>query len=248
MANTFNPTGLNPVRYLNGAPWNNQLQTYRIRSGYANNIFRGDPVIIGAPTGGTSGYILSLADFGGIATSAGYTAFRGQTEGNDTVQNTPIFGVFMGCSYTNPLGVNPIDPASPGRQYWPAGTQTLGNVDAIANVIVDPNVVYSIQGDNVTQTFSYNVLQYAGITFPGFGATPTNSLVTGSTQTGQSSAFVDMSTLSEVPVVGSATTALNLRLLNLALGTTAPGNQEGAVANIWEVIIQNHYFVARSPA
>lgn len=66
------PFGLQPRRYLNGAPWNGAVNTYNIASGYNTAIFTGDPVYLAAGTG------LILAAAG---------------DGN------PFIGVFQGCKY-----------------------------------------------------------------------------------------------------------------------------------------------------
>ena len=44
MANVSRINGLNPVKYLNGAAYNGQCNTYFIPSGNAVNTFVGDPV------------------------------------------------------------------------------------------------------------------------------------------------------------------------------------------------------------
>lgn len=46
MANTNTPTGLNPVRYLSGAPYNGAINYYSVAAGYATAIYIGDPVVI----------------------------------------------------------------------------------------------------------------------------------------------------------------------------------------------------------
>lgn len=57
MANANIPTGLNPVRYLSGAPYNGAVNVYSVAAGYATAIYIGDPVVdIG--TGQTIGGVL----------------------------------------------------------------------------------------------------------------------------------------------------------------------------------------------
>jgi len=46
MANSNAPTGLLPVRYRNGAPWNGQARTYYVPATDSTALFIGDPVII----------------------------------------------------------------------------------------------------------------------------------------------------------------------------------------------------------
>lgn len=45
MANAANPTGLNPVRYLSGAPYNGAANIYTALAGYGTAIYVGDPVV-----------------------------------------------------------------------------------------------------------------------------------------------------------------------------------------------------------
>lgn len=109
------PQGLQPRFYLSGANWNGALSEYQIVSGYATNLFSGDPVYCG--NGANDGAIV-------IATAG---------DGN------PLLGVFMGCKYINSAGVQVYSP------YWPASTATQGAVNATAFVVDDPNVIFDIQ-------------------------------------------------------------------------------------------------------
>lgn len=45
MANVNNPTGLSPVRYLSGAPYNGSPNAYSVAAGYGTAIYVGDPVV-----------------------------------------------------------------------------------------------------------------------------------------------------------------------------------------------------------
>jgi hypothetical protein len=45
MANANTPTGLNPVRYLSGAPYNGAVTLYSVAAGYGTAIYVGDPVV-----------------------------------------------------------------------------------------------------------------------------------------------------------------------------------------------------------
>lgn len=45
MANANIPTGLNPVRYLSGAPYNGAVNLYSVAAGYGTAIYIGDPVV-----------------------------------------------------------------------------------------------------------------------------------------------------------------------------------------------------------
>lgn len=69
------PYGLVPVKRLDGLPYAGATRQYRIASGYATSIYKGDPIKL--VTGGTVEFDTPDAAM------------------------TPI-GVFMGCSYTDP--------------------------------------------------------------------------------------------------------------------------------------------------
>lgn len=202
------PWGLVAVKTTTGATWNGQTSPYLIKSGYTSNIFKGDLVYLAG-----DGYIHNLFDLqqGQLITSQ-------------------AIGVFNGCSFVTSTATNPIDPASPGRPYWPAGTITLNAQDAIADIIDDPSVIYNIQSD------------IAGVPFNGVGNnatvvyTPFNGSITnpsGNFQTGQSSIV-----LSGI----GANLLSNLRILRFV---NAPGNLPGIPYNNVEVLIQNHSFVSR---
>lgn len=45
MANTNVPTGLNPVRYLGGNPYNGAVNYYSVAAGYGTAMYIGDPVV-----------------------------------------------------------------------------------------------------------------------------------------------------------------------------------------------------------
>lgn len=45
MANANAPSGLNPVRYLSGAPYNGAFNIYSVAAGYGTAIYVGDPVV-----------------------------------------------------------------------------------------------------------------------------------------------------------------------------------------------------------
>jgi len=227
MANTFGPFGLRPVSYLNGTPWNSQYdQSQTIASEYANNIFQGDAVTLDAARD-----VINLFD--GPADGA-FPA------GGLTVGKTPILGVFFGCQYTAPSGINGVDPAGP-KVFWSAGSKTVGGVRASCSLIIDPNVVYEIQADDAAVTGMANRYGYAGV-----GISDTGGIVDGTTNLGNSTMFLDSSTLAATPAAAANGQVLNLRLLGLAPGYA--GNGDGLPNNIWRVIIQNNFFNARNAA
>lgn len=116
---TNSPWGLTPVRYLNGAPWNGQMTAYRLLSGYATNLFSGDPVTPAAAVNGT----ITIA-----------------TAGHGAAANT-ILGAFYGVEYTNAQGV-PV-----WQKYWAANTVTFGAADAVVWVVDDPMVIFNVQAN-----------------------------------------------------------------------------------------------------
>lgn len=217
------PWGLQAIKTINGGTWNGQTSKYLIESGYPNNIFKGDLVYLGG-----DGYIHNLSDL----TVGGATPYT-------TAQ---AIGVFNGCSFTTPTSVNPIDPASPGRQFWPAGTVIPGGVPATCDIIDDPSVIYNVQSaggplgiignipfnaQGATASVAYSYVQGPPIS-------PTNP--SGNFQTGISSLVIDSAS------VGVAAN-LNLRILRFV-----PADQNSPIINFnnVEVIIQNHSFVTRS--
>lgn len=211
------PWGLMAIKTINGATWNGQTSSYLIKSGYASNIFKGDLVYLGG-----DGYIHNLADLqaGPLAT---YQAL----------------GVFNGCSFQTTVATNPIDPANPGRSYWPAGTLTLNNQDATCDIIDDPNVIFNIQSDS------------GGVPFNAQGATASvtytyvqNPLSTtnpnGNTNTGASMVVLNTTTI-------NTTATLNLRILRFVpVSGNVPSSTGGPIPfNNVEVLIQNHSFATR---
>lgn len=202
--------GLQATKSLNASTWNGQVNPYFINaeSGVtATSIYRGDPVVME-----TNGYIVSLYEGG-------------------TLSTTPILGVFDGCSYVQPTSANPIDPASPGRLFWPAGTLTLNNIPPVAFVIDDPNTIFNIQtnsSDGLTQANMGNTFNVAQGTV-GVG----NGL--GNTSTGISGMMLDQAS------AGTSASA-NLKAIRLVART---GNNAGVAYNNAEVIIQNHFYCSR---
>ena len=75
MANLDSPFGLRPVRMVNGSPFSNQQNRYRIAANYGTSIYHGD--LVKVVTGG--GIERVAAGDGGL-----------------------VLGVFNGCTYTDP--------------------------------------------------------------------------------------------------------------------------------------------------
>lgn len=193
---TNTPNGLVPRVYQNGTLWTSQFNQYPIKSGYAANIFTYDPV-----------YLLSDGTIG-IATA-----------GN------PMTGVFIGCFYQDANGNYQYS------RYWPASTTTwnpggTGNVNAVAFVVDDPNVLFDIQcAGTATVTGNVNTIKQNDINYNyNFHSG------TGSTGTGLSGYYLDMATQ-------ATTSSLNLKLVRLAPEIT---NALGVLYNNGLVRINNH--------
>jgi hypothetical protein len=204
------PCGLQAIKSLISATYNGQTSPYLIASGYTNNIFKGDLVVLNA-----NGYITNIYDVG-----------------STTYQTTPALGVFNGCSYINQAGQNPIDPASPGRMYWPANTATLNGVPAVADIIDDPNVIFNVQSNGSSSTGITQAM--IGATAP-VAITVSGGIVQGNTTTGQSLVTLNQGT------VGTGNNN-NLKILRL---TGVTGNLDGLQYNNAEVLIQYHFFAIR---
>lgn len=212
------PAGLVAVNSINSAIYNGQTRKYFIQSGYANNIFKGDLVYLG-----DDGFIHNLSD----KLAAGYPTFQ-------------ALGVFNGCSYVQPTATNPIDPASPGRPFWPAGTVTSNGAYAECYIIDDPNVVYTVQVDSGGLPWNaQGACASVGYTY--VGASTTNP--TGNTLTGQSSLVLNSGT------VESGSTNRNLRIIGFDPDPTnpipIPGQGPSPYVNAL-VIIQNASYIQRA--
>lgn len=118
MPNANKPSGLSPVEYLNGSPWNGQGNPYVILAAVTNALFVGDPVALVAGGGDATG--LAAVDL----CAAGATAV-GVIMAIGTIPNGPY--------------INPNDLTKVSR---PSGAQA---VNYYALVCDDPNVVFEIQ-------------------------------------------------------------------------------------------------------
>lgn len=109
------PYGLKPVNLIGGQPFAGSTREYLIPYGYSSDIGFGDLV------GVTRGNIQRLA----VTTGATGTGVAGS-----------VVGVFMGCSYTDPVRKQPLH-----MQYWPAST-LAGDGQAV--VADDPDLAFRI--------------------------------------------------------------------------------------------------------
>lgn len=103
------PYGLEPINLIGGQVFAGSTRALPIQYGYNTNIFNGDFVVL----------------------ARGFTTRAAVSTGTGSNQVT---GVFLGCSYTNPL-----TKQKTFSQFWPAGTLAG---DAVAYVADDPDAVY----------------------------------------------------------------------------------------------------------
>ena len=122
MATTASPYGLKAVNHIGGTPYAGSTRLLPIASGYASNIFNGSIVSIVAA--GTVEMVTVTGNGGGGAAAS----FPAGT-----------IGVFVGCTYSDPVTGNLTF-----NQYWPSGTVTA---DAQAYIVDDPEVVFMAQAD-----------------------------------------------------------------------------------------------------
>ena len=134
MANLNAPSGLSPVQYRNGNPWNGGARMYVILAADTNAYWIGDPVTtIGTANGDTNGIpAVTLATAG--------NAVRGV-----------ILGI--GTSYAGGSATPATLPGGPyatlpnlAQMYRPAGAQAT---NYYALVCDDPDVLYEIQEGGV---------------------------------------------------------------------------------------------------
>ncbi len=117
MANADRPSGLSPVRYLNGSPWNGAANIYHIDSTEANAIAIGDPVASSgdAHTNGIASVTLGAAG----AALRGVVLAIGSVAGEST--------------YIDPTDLTlRVAPATKTKDYY-------------ALVVDDPNVIFEVQ-------------------------------------------------------------------------------------------------------
>jgi hypothetical protein len=126
MANANKPSGLSPVQYLNGAPWNGQARLYSIAYNYSTALYIGDPVTLSgtSDTNGVPGIV--------IATAGDANA---------------IIGAIVGIGRYESLIANPNNLS---QIYYPANGD--GNTNPwYAMVADDPNIIFEAQ-DTGTST------------------------------------------------------------------------------------------------
>ena len=183
MANVAEKYGLRPVRKLDGSPFINAQNRYRIASGYATAIFQGD--LVKPVTGG------------GIERAVANTSDK-------------VVGVFNGVFYTDPTTQKPTF-----KNYYPGGVAAS---DIIANVIDDPNVVYSIDSDGafaVADIFkNFAITNVTGNTLTGISEVQLDYSVSGLTTSGTVLQAIDISQDTQNDTAGSANVDVLVRINN----------------------------------
>lgn len=116
MSSTSAPFGFRPSYHNSGQM---RPKAYVIASGYANNIFSGDPV--------------KLTDNGVIQLGTSDGTRSGTTDG------ITLLGIFAGCQYLDATGKPAISP------FWPASTP---GTEIVAWVYDDPETLYNVQYNN----------------------------------------------------------------------------------------------------
>lgn len=129
MANTNAPSGLSPVQYLSGSPWNGQARRYYIPSNDTNAYAIGDPVKTlsgGGDANGVSGVVLATAGAGnairGVIVSAGGTKYGGMSADPGNLDTTVI-------------------PATKTKAYY-------------VMVADDPNILFAAQENSLVSTLA----------------------------------------------------------------------------------------------
>ena len=183
MANVAEKYGLRPVRKLDGSPFINAQNRYRIASGYATAIFQGD--LVKPVTGG------------GIERAVANTSDK-------------VVGVFNGVFYTDPTTQKPTF-----KNYYPGG---IAASDIIANVIDDPNLVYSIDSDGafaVADIFkNFAITNVTGNTLTGISEVQLDYSVSGLTTSGTVLQAIDISQDTQNDTAGSANVDVLVRINN----------------------------------
>ena len=114
------PYGLKPVNLIGGQLFAGSTRSLPIQYGYASNLYYGD--------------IVQLVR--GFVVQSTITSSNGETTPGSTAPTDAIVGVFLGCSFTNP-----VTKQKTFSQYWPASTLAG---DAVAIVADDPDQVFKM--------------------------------------------------------------------------------------------------------
>lgn len=127
MAATNSPYGLRPINLLGGQGFAGATRLYSMASNYSVSIQYGDPVILAAGAAGTGGLVNRFAAI--AATTA--------------TNSVTLLGVFVGCTYTDPVYGKVFRQNYPGSIVAP---------DIQAYVVDDPDTLFQAQfNGSVTQ-------------------------------------------------------------------------------------------------
>lgn len=177
------PYGLKPINLIGGQPFAGSTRELPIQYGYDSNIFYGDFVKISA-AGNTGG--------------AGFVNRAAVSTGTT---NNQVTGVFVGCSFTNPL-----TKQVQFSQYWPTGTLAG---DGVAYVVDDYDAIFKAvvcSATTVTASGAYSMV----------GANLSMINNTGSTNTGNSANAV------LAPTATPVTSILPVRCVGIVEETAIP--------------------------
>ena len=186
------PYGLKPVNLIGGQVFAGSTRNLPIQYGYATNLFYGD--------------IVQLVR--GFVVQSTITSSNGETTPGSTAPTDAIVGVFLGCSFTNP-----VTKQKTFSQYWPASTLAG---DAVAIVADDPDQVFKmVMLQNGTTLGSASIPMIGqNIQLSRLWQAGTGSAVAGNTSTGNSylaALATTLGTTAQVPlrVVGVQTDTAN---------------------------------------
>lgn len=151
MSSTSAPFGFRPSFHNSGQI---RAKAYTVASGYAANIFSGDPV--------------KLTDAGVIQ--------LGTSDGtrSGTVDGVTLLGVFAGCQYNDSLGKPTVSP------FWPASASAT---NIIAWVYDDPETLFDVQYANPGTAGTDSVQAAVGEECDWTVASPGGSTATGLSST-----------------------------------------------------------------
>jgi hypothetical protein len=184
------PYGLQPINLIGGQHFGGSTRSLPIQYNYGTNIFYGDFVVL------SRGFITRAT----ISTGSG---------------SNQVTGIFLGCSYTNPL-----TKQKTFSQYYPAST-LAGDIQAI--VCDDPDTVFKAAVCSSGTTLASGALALVGTNL---------SMInnTGSANTGNSANAV------LAPTATPVTTALPVRCVGVvpdtAFSTTATGSSSTTVITL----------------
>jgi hypothetical protein len=147
MSATNAPFGLRPAFFPTGLERAQCLQN-GITSGYAANIYKGQPVAY-----------VNAANVGSTGSANGTIIAAQAPSSASTSQQYAVSGSFQGCEFTDTTGRRRVS------NYWPTGTTVQSGSITNAYFYNDLNIVYEIQADgSMAQTSVGNEYLFTNIT------------------------------------------------------------------------------------